>query len=133
MLTHRQRDRMRACVHRGADLLDLKYPTWFRRIDQETLDLSSCSSCVAGQLAQVYCGVPTFSTFAGRLLDRLPRRLREMLPSNHYEAAEEFGFDWPTEFQEADPDFPSEEAYRYLEQCWERQIRRRLRAAETVA
>jgi hypothetical protein len=37
-------------VARGAELLDEKVPGWAERISVAELDLSSCSSCVIGQL-----------------------------------------------------------------------------------
>ncbi len=37
-------------VARGAAYLDEVDPTWYRRVDPETLELSSGSSCVLGQL-----------------------------------------------------------------------------------
>ena len=41
----------RQAVAQGAQLLDDTYPGWWRLIDLETLQLSSCTDCVCGQLA----------------------------------------------------------------------------------
>lgn len=38
-------------VERGAALLDEKLPGWEKKIDLDVLDLSSCSECVAAQIA----------------------------------------------------------------------------------
>ena len=40
-------------VERGAELLDREKPGWERKIDVETLDLSSCSECILGQAFRV--------------------------------------------------------------------------------
>lgn len=37
-------------VARGADWLDLNYPTWWEQIDLATLNIASCSDCVLGQI-----------------------------------------------------------------------------------
>jgi hypothetical protein len=37
-------------VATGAKFMDEMYPSWTRRIDMESLDLSSCERCVMGQL-----------------------------------------------------------------------------------
>lgn len=40
----------RARVQRGADYLDEFDPGWYRRVDPQTLELSSGASCILGQL-----------------------------------------------------------------------------------
>jgi hypothetical protein len=39
-----------ACVTSGAAILDKKKPTWFKKIDLETLDIGKPKFCVLGQL-----------------------------------------------------------------------------------
>lgn len=39
-------------VASGAQWLDEQHPGWWRHIDLETLDLSSCIQCVCGQLSR---------------------------------------------------------------------------------
>lgn len=43
-------DTMRERVAQGAKILDEKEPDWFRKIDVATLDFSSYTNCVLGQL-----------------------------------------------------------------------------------
>lgn len=43
-------------VKRGADLLDLKCPGWEKKIHLGTLDMSSATHCVLGQLFTTYIG-----------------------------------------------------------------------------
>ena len=46
-------------VQNGALVLDQKAPGWWQKIDTEKLDLTSCETCVCGQLARYeYDGVP---------------------------------------------------------------------------
>lgn len=46
-------------VQNGALMLDEKSPGWWQKINLEALDLTSCESCVCGQVARYeYDGVP---------------------------------------------------------------------------
>lgn len=50
-------------VARGAALLDEKRPGWFRAVDLDGLELSSCEACVLGQLFGGYVA-GTWALFA---------------------------------------------------------------------
>lgn len=39
-------------AERGAALLDKLMPSWFKKVDLDTLKLSSCTDCVCGQIAR---------------------------------------------------------------------------------
>lgn len=39
-------------VANGAQLLDERYPDWYRKIDQDTLEINSVCKCICGQLAK---------------------------------------------------------------------------------
>jgi hypothetical protein len=131
MLTRSQQDLMRANVQRGATVLDEKYPTWFRKIDLDNLDLGSCEECVCGQLAYSYftkeaceSGDP-FAVFGKKLMSRLSFARRAIVSHYWGEATTEFGFDIPDNLDS------SAEGYAFLDRQWTRQINRR-RAAEAV-
>lgn len=42
------------CAERGAELLDNRWPNWWRGVDMSTLDLSDSYRCVLGQLGVDY-------------------------------------------------------------------------------
>jgi hypothetical protein len=44
----------RARVERGAAMLDVQYPGWYKRIDQRVLDMEVSSCCVIGQVCGSY-------------------------------------------------------------------------------
>ena len=50
--TERQKRKLtRERVARGVKVLDAVMPTWFKKINLDTLELASCEACVCGQLA----------------------------------------------------------------------------------
>lgn len=55
-------------VANGAQLLDERYPGWYRKIDREALVINSRNSCICGQLAP-YVGGTCFSEFLDAKLD----------------------------------------------------------------
>jgi hypothetical protein len=67
-------------VARGAALLDAEYRLWYLRVNPETLDMSSLSKCVIGQLHSPYGGHSAYDVGLDRL--GLSRR-----------AARRYGFD----------------------------------------
>lgn len=56
-------------VSRGARLLDVRYPGWWRRVNTQRLDTSSVRDCILGQLvhAQVVRPIPPGDTFGDTL------------------------------------------------------------------
>ena len=43
-----------ANAERGANLLDEKYPGWYKKINLDNLDITSCFRCILGQLYGSY-------------------------------------------------------------------------------
>jgi len=69
-------------VARGAALLDEKIPGWFRSVDVDTLQISSCHLCVLGQLSGSTGGNYIAGTFS-RMCDQLFPVDRGDGPSTH--------------------------------------------------
>lgn len=63
-------DTIEARVARGAEWLDLNYPTWWKAIDLSTLAVSSCHLCVLGQVYSGCIGVGEQDQILAQVLDR---------------------------------------------------------------
>ena len=101
-------------VASGAQMLDSIFPSWYRLIDLETLQLSSCEKCVCGQLG---------------------RELGWGLFPEMNDFPAEFGFDIPVIWTDDLPDeTPYSEAHKYelslyvkLDEEWHKAITTRLK------
>lgn len=92
-------------VKATARILDEKYPSWFTKIDLDTLDMYHGCYCIAGQLEAAYGPRPDyldlqerfgrFERFTNRLLSRLSKSRRTELVGEEYstwEAVERLAF-----------------------------------------
>ena len=132
-------------------------PTWFKKLDLKTLDISSCTSCVCGQIAQYsraelgydgIFGARDWSNFAPYLMKSLPEDQRDeffsLSSSNErIRFSEAYGFlptreavayyDSISELDEEGDTDGTAVANKLTEQMWAREVRRRLRDAEVAA
>jgi hypothetical protein len=101
-------------VARGAAFLDEADPGWYRRVDATTLELSSGSACVLGQLHGEY----RLGLGRSRLVDPSSAPLASLSPSDYgFQAV--YGAD--AALQDRD--------YGYLNRAWQKEVRRRQAAA----
>lgn len=113
-------------VANGAQLLDEKHPGWWRAIDLNTLMLSSCASCICGQLAVTSYGATTGSNATSNYLKYLNKllgsRFRLAISKSKRRRDVVYGFNVP------DTSVTRIWSYRDLEREWKHAIIARLNA-----
>lgn len=110
-------DDARTRVERGADYLDEVDPAWYRRVDPDTLELASGSSCVLGQLH----GDFRMGLSRSHLIDLSSAPRASLSPVS-------YGFQCVSGVDEADQD----RDYAFLNQAWQEAVRKRQAADPTI-
>lgn len=107
----------RTRVERGADYLDEVDPGWHRRVDPDTLELSSGSSCILGQLH----GDFRMGLSRSQIINLSSAPRTSLSPVS-------YGFQCVNDVDEADED----RDYAYLNQAWQEAVQKRQAADPTM-
>jgi hypothetical protein len=106
-MTKDQMDNMQLDVAKSAIMLDEKLPGWYRRVKLTTLEMTSCITCVLGQLSP----------------DTIPNPYTYMLRQLELDESggRDYAFDLPTELQ------LNTRSWHQLGAYWKAEIRQRRR------